>query len=113
MQTNTFVYEVKQNRIVQNDIEKLLVMDVMQNVISTIMRADCDQDFVIDPEEVDMLIMRVKALPGVEKVDEAHLKELLLKGGSGLEAVMTVVRNLMETKDLVRVSTRGLALPKQ
>lgn len=114
MNTSTFVYEVKQNRLVQNEIEKLLVMDVMQNVISTIMRADCDQDFVIDPEEVDALILRVRALPSVEKVDEARLREMLLREGSGLEAVMKVMRNLMETKDLVQVSTRGLVvLPKQ
>jgi hypothetical protein len=112
MQTNKFVHEVKQNKIVQDEIEKFLVIDVMQNVISTIMRADCDQDFVIDPEEVDALILRVKALPGVEKVDEARLKETLLKEGSGLEAVMQMVRNLTEEKDktLVQVSARGLVM---
>jgi hypothetical protein len=112
MQTNKFVDEVKQNKIVQDEIEKFLVIDVMQKVISTIMRADCDQDFVIDPEEVDALILRVKALPGVEKVDEARLKETLLKEGSGLEAVMRMVRNLTEEKDktLVQVSARGLVM---
>jgi hypothetical protein len=114
IQTNTFVDQVKQNKIVQNEIEKLIVVDVMQNVISTIMGADCDQDFIIDPEEVDVLILRVKALPGVEKVDEPRLKETLLKEGSGLEAVMKVVRNLTEEKDnsLVQVSARGLVLSR-
>jgi hypothetical protein len=112
IQTNTFVYEVKQNKLVQNEIEKLLVMDVMQDIISTIMRVDCDQDFIIDPEEVDILIMRVKALRGVEKVDEARLKETLQ--GSGLEAVMKVIKNLMDNQDLVQLSARGLVvLPPQ
>jgi hypothetical protein len=112
-QTNTFLYEVKQNKIVQDEIQKLLVIEVMQNIISTVMKADCDQDFLIDPEEVDVLILRVKALPGVEKVDEARLKGTLLKKGSGLEAVLKVVQDLMNDDTLVQVSTRGLVLPQQ
>jgi hypothetical protein len=113
MQTNTFLYEVKQNKIVQEEIQKLIAIEVMQNVISQIMKADCDQDFLIDPEEVDVLILRVKALPGVEKVDEARLRGTLLTKGSGLEAVLTVVQNLTNDTTLVQVSTRGLVLPQQ
>jgi hypothetical protein len=112
MQTTAFVDQVTQNKIVLDEIEKMLKIDVMQNIISTIVQADRDQDFIIDPEEVNALILRVKALPGVEKVDEVRLKETLLRKGSGLEAVTKMVRNLMEEKDstLVQVSARGLIM---
>ena len=63
-----------------------------------------------------MLIVRIKALPGVDRVDETRIRAKLL--GSGMEAVVDVVRNLMDEQDdgsekLVQVSTRGLTMPSQ
>ena len=113
---NTFIYEVKQNKIVQDEIQQLLINDVMQNMLSALLRADSDQNFTIDPEEVDILIMRVKSLPGVEGVDESRIKQILLKKGSGLDAILEVVTDLTSekpdgTKALVQVSAKGLVVP--
>jgi len=116
--TNAFIYEVKQNQLVQDEIQEMLVNEVMQDMLSALLRADRDQDFTIDPDEVDVLILRVKSLPGVEGVDEIRIKEILLKRGSGLDAILEVVTDLTTakhegTKALVQVSARGLVLPPQ
>lgn len=116
---NTFLYEVKQNQLVLDEIQELLVNDVMQSMLSALLRADRDQDFTIDPEEVDILLLRVKALPGVQGVDEVRIKEILLKRGSGVEAILEVVADLTTTPSLpdgssqpplVQVSAKGLII---
>ena len=117
--TNAFIYEVKQNALVQQEIQELLVTQVMQNMLSALLRADLDQDFLIDPEEVDILILRVKALPGVEGVDEVRIKDILLRKGSTLDAILEVVTDLTTNKSksngapLVQVSAKGLVISEE
>jgi len=113
--TNTFLYEMKQNQLVLEEIQDLLVNEVMQNMISALLRADLDRDFMIDPEEIDILIVRVKALPGVEGVDEVRIRQILLKRGSGLDVILEVVKDLTTPKKdgsraLVQVSAKGLVI---
>eukprot|EP00542_Grammatophora_oceanica_P014817 CAMPEP_0194030674 /NCGR_PEP_ID=MMETSP0009_2-20130614/4061_1 /TAXON_ID=210454 /ORGANISM="Grammatophora oceanica, Strain CCMP 410" /LENGTH=307 /DNA_ID=CAMNT_0038670655 /DNA_START=11 /DNA_END=934 /DNA_ORIENTATION=+ len=117
---NAFVKSVKENGEILKEIEKNLMYDVMQNVMSTIMRADLDGDFQIDPEEVTILILRLKQLPGVEDVDEAAIHRMLEQRGNGLDKVMAFVKDLMADKEepkpgmqrrkssLIKVSTRDL-----
>lgn len=116
--TSTFVYEVKQNQLVQDEIQELLMSEVMNNMLSALLRSDLDQDFLIDPEEVDILILRVKALPGVEGVDEVRIKNILLRKGSSMDAILEVVTDLTTTKNgtgapLVQVSAKGLVVPPE
>jgi cell division protein FtsB len=116
--TNTFIYEVKQNALVQEEIQELLMMNVMQNVLSALLQADSDGDFQIDPEEVDILILRVKMLPGVERVDEARIKDILLSKGSTLDAIWEVVNDLSTNKNksgkpMVQVSAKGLVISEE
>lgn len=118
MNTNTFIYEVKQNKLVQDEIQDILISKVMQNMLEALLRADLDQDFYIDPQEVDILILRVKALPGVEGVNEERIKTILLHKGSTLDAILQVVTDLTTTTNqnstgapLVQVSAKGLVVP--
>lgn len=109
----TFVKTVKENGQIQIEIESLLLLDVTQSIIMTVMRADMDQDFQIDPEEMDALILRIKTLPGVEMVDEAQIRALLRQQGNGLDAVMAMVRNIhsqSQDKKLVQVNSRNLLM---
>ena len=109
----TFVKTVKENGQIQIEIESLLLLDVTQSIIMTVMRADMDQDFQIDPEEVDALILRIKTLPGVEMVDEAQIRALLRQQGNGIDAVMAMVRNIhsqSQDKKLVQVNSRNLLM---
>jgi hypothetical protein len=86
-------------------MEEWLKIEVTQNVLGTVIRADMNQDFVIGPEEVDTLILRLKTLPGVESVDEAQRRALLLSKGNGLDKVVAMVRNLQsqspQTKSII------------
>jgi hypothetical protein len=45
------------------------------------MRSDQDEDFVIAPDEVDRLVLRLKNIPGVEFDEEKFRKVLKKEGG--------------------------------
>lgn len=111
--TDTFVQQVKENAKVQAEMEHFLMMDIMQNILTTVIRSDMDSDFQIDPEEVNALILRIKTLPGVEGVDETQIRALLLTQGNGLDAVVAMVKNIhLQTgeKKLIQVSSKNLLM---
>lgn len=71
------------------------------------MRSDNDRDFVIDPEEVDALTVRLKNIDGVD-FSEANFHKALKKagydpatvdvkqGGYSVQAVIEVIKNLLD-----------------
>jgi hypothetical protein len=91
---DTFVHSVKENAKIQMELQDLLMWDVLQNVMTTVFRADVDNDFQIDPEEVNMLLLRIKQIPGVESVQDDEIRRLLALHGNGLDAVVNFIRSL-------------------
>lgn len=111
--TDMFVRSVKENAIIQAEMEQLLATEVVQSILTTVIRSDMDQDFQIDPEEINALILRIKTLPGVEGVDETQIRALLQQQGNGLDAVVAMVRNIHSQptdKKLVQVNSRNLLM---
>lgn len=108
-----FVDSVKQNGIVQNKIEELLLVEVMQNILTAVIRADTDMNFQIGEHEMQMLLIRIKSLPGVENVEEAQIRQLLQESGGGIHNIVSLVKNLHKadvSRRLVHVSSRALVL---
>ena len=79
----------------------------MQNLISVVLTSDKDSDFVIDPEEIDHLKLRLKAIDGVDFSEENFKKALKMsgydpdsvdvqKGGYNIKAVLDVMKNLLD-----------------
>ena len=54
--------------------QESLEAKIMQNLISVIMTSDNDKDFLIDPEEVDALMLRLKKIDGVDFSEENFVK---------------------------------------
>lgn len=112
--TDAFVRQVKDNAIVQAEMERYLRMDIMQNILTTVIRSDMDSDFQIDPNEINALILRIKTLPGVESVDETQIRALLSNHGNGLDSVVAMVKHMqLQTegqKQLVHVSSRNFVM---
>ena len=105
--TDTFVRSVKENASVQAEMEQLLATEVVQSILTTVIRSDMDQDFQIDPEEINALILRIKTVPGVEGVDETQIRTLLQQYGNGLDAVVAMVKNIhTQTPDKKLVQDR-------
>eukprot|EP00978_Attheya_sp_CCMP212_P022503 scaffold67198_cov50-Attheya_sp.AAC.4 len=71
-----------------------LKANVLQNLLSVIIRSDTDGDFQISPTEQDDLIKRVQTVNGVE-LHEDRFRAAIQKSGGSLQAVMDVVKNLL------------------
>lgn len=99
--------QVREFREIQQQMDDHLRAKVMQNLISVVLTADFDNDFVIDPEEIDHLELRLKTMDGVD-FSPANFRKALVqsgydpdqidvrRGGFGVQAVLAVIRNLMD-----------------
>jgi hypothetical protein len=103
----TLMDQVKQFREVQEKVKESLQAKVVQNIMAVLFCADSDKDFVIDAEEVDTLKLRLKMIEGVDFSEENFTKALIKagydpnqvdvkKGGYSIQAVMEVLKNLMD-----------------
>ena len=102
---DTLVAQVKEFKEVQADMKESLQTKVLQNLIGVVITADKDKDFVIDPEEVDGLVVRLKSMDGVDFSEENFNKAVTksgydpsdaTKGGYSINVVIEVMRNLLD-----------------
>eukprot|EP00550_Attheya_septentrionalis_P006625 CAMPEP_0198291958 /NCGR_PEP_ID=MMETSP1449-20131203/9281_1 /TAXON_ID=420275 /ORGANISM="Attheya septentrionalis, Strain CCMP2084" /LENGTH=271 /DNA_ID=CAMNT_0043990645 /DNA_START=111 /DNA_END=926 /DNA_ORIENTATION=- len=108
----TFIDLVKENKSIQNKINANLEAVVLQDILDVVIRSDKDEDFIIDPEEVNLLIMRLQSSNGIE-VEAEKFKELMAKKGYKLSAVLDICRNLMDhsladSECVIHVNSQGL-----
>lgn len=92
---HSFVQSVKNNQLIMDDMKDCLVADVLQMIIETVVKSDRDQDFHIDPEEVDMLILRLQQFDGLYVREHAFRKKMKQQGYS-IHSVLTICKNLMD-----------------
>jgi DNA repair exonuclease SbcCD ATPase subunit len=102
------VKQVREYREISEKMEENVKSQIVQNIISVIFTADQDRDFTIDAEEVDGLKNRLTSIDGVDFSEENFYKALvkagydpskidIKKGGYSIQAVVEVLRNLMES----------------
>jgi hypothetical protein len=89
-----FEEQVAENRNILAKMQNNLKANVLQNLLSVIIRSDTDGDFQISPTEQDALIKRVQTINGVE-LHEDRFRAAIQKSGGSLQAVMDVVKNLL------------------
>ena len=77
------VEQVNEYKQIQAAIRIDLRSKVQQTLLSVFMKSDSDEDFLIDPEEADRLVLRLKNIPGVE-FDEAKFRQVLKKEGGDI-----------------------------
>jgi hypothetical protein len=105
----TLMEQVEEYRRIQQNVAISLKAKVIQNLMEVVIRSDDDDDFIIDKNEVDGLLTRLKHMDGVD-FSEANFHKAISKagynveevlseqGGFDLKAVMNVVRNLLDDK---------------
>lgn len=79
-------------------IKKNLERSVVQQVMSVVVQADADRDFFIGKSEMEVLILRLKMIQGIE-FDEANFRKAVSMDADGiihLSEIMKVLRNLMD-----------------
>ena len=106
---NVMLKQIEEYKIIQDQIQESLQAKVIQNLITVVIRSDDDQDFVIDKNEVDGLLTKLKTIDGVN-FSESNFKKAIAhagynvndvleqRGGFRLEAVLDVVKNLLDDK---------------
>lgn len=83
MSVDTLVKQVNEYKQVQAQMKANVRAKVKQNLLSAVMSSDTDMDFYIDPEEVDMLVLRLSNMPGVQ-FNEAAFRSALKKSGMSI-----------------------------
>lgn len=79
-------------------IKKNLERSVIQQVVSVVVQSDSNRDFTIGPKELEMLVMRLKMIKGIE-FDEANFRNAISQDEDGdlkLAEIMKVLRNLLD-----------------
>lgn len=89
-----FQEQVEKNKQILGKMENNLRANVLQNLLSVIIRSDTDSDHQIDPEEIDDLMKRIKRINGV-KLNEEKFRASIMESGGKLSAVMKVIKNLL------------------
>lgn len=111
-QVDTFVQTVKENQAILDKIKENLEAKISQDILSAVMQADRDGDFTIDPNEIDVLILRLNNAQGVE-MEEDRFRQLLKDGGYHVSAVLSILKNMMDSNvkeedRVIHVNTKGI-----
>lgn len=88
---------VQENRSMLESMQTNLKANVLQNLVSVIIRSDTDQDMIMDDAEIDHLMRRIQNLSGVELHEDRFRKKIANKS---IADVMEVVKNLVHNEEL-------------
>lgn len=78
----------------QKKMQDLVVAQVAQQLMTSIVRADRDRDFRISDQEVTELIFHIKSIQGVENIDEAELRKVLGSGKQCLSGIFQIIKDM-------------------
>lgn len=91
---DSFEEQVAENRALLEQMQKNLKANILQNLLSVIIRSDKDNSMTIEENEIGDVIERIKNINGV-MIDEKMFRSTVLKNGGSLQAVMDVVKSLI------------------
>lgn len=96
-QTDRLVSIVKENGEIQAKVKKHLEMQVMQSVLSAVLKSDTDEDFSISADEIPRMQLRLGNIPGIT-FDKANFDKHF-KANDGelkLKDIMAMLHNLKD-----------------
>jgi hypothetical protein len=67
---------VQENGKIQQEIQNNLQAEVIRQLMTAILQTDADRNFVVSPREVEVLIVRLQNIPGIQ-LDEAAFRSCL------------------------------------
>jgi vacuolar-type H+-ATPase subunit E/Vma4 len=88
----TFQKQVQDNKDILQQMKSNVKANVLQNLLSVILRSDVDQDMIMDSNEVDTLIRRIQNISGVT-VNETKFRAVIQN--QSISAIMEIVKNLL------------------
>merc|ERR1712038_972857 len=91
---DAFAEQVAENREILARMQKNLKANILQNLLSVVIRSDGDGSMTIEEDEIDGLIKRIRDINGV-LIDDNLFRKAVLENGGSLQAVMDVVKDLI------------------
>lgn len=92
---DTFQIHVEENKRILNSMKGNLKANILQNLLSILLRSDMDNDSIIDNNEINHLIERIQNISGVT-VHEDRFRSAT--SGRSIKDVMEVVKNLLNSE---------------
>ena len=92
--TETFEKQIAENREILARMRKHLKATIYRNVLSVVIRSDVDGSMIIEEDEMDGLIQRIREINGV-LIDEDAFRNDVRKNGGSLEKVMHLLKGLI------------------
>ena len=100
-----------QTRTLQQQIRTALRRQVLESILTAVVRSDSDQDFQLTPTETELLIVRLRALPGI-RFHERNFRQYMTDGDFTVAAVMQLIRKLMsdddDTNDIITLAPQDM-----
>lgn len=89
---------VKENQILLDAMNRNLKATTVETLLQIVLRSDRDESFHISGDEVDILMLRMQNVEGVE-IDEHRLRKKIEKSGGDLSCVIQMIKDMVN-KDL-------------
>lgn len=93
-----FAEQVSENKGINDDMTKNLRQNVLQNLVTVMMRCDINKDNHMNDEETEDLIERINSL-NIVKLNEDRFRNAVRKSGGSLTAVIEVMKETVTGND--------------
>lgn len=105
---------IQENDVLQKQIQKNLQSQIIQNILTSALKQDSDEDFRFDATELKRLKMSISQIPGVT-FDSQNFDKLIVDSKQELKLsdIMRMFRNILnqetpEDKRIVRLTPRKI-----
>lgn len=92
---DTFKDQVEENRKILQKMGNNLKTSVLQNLLSVVILADKNSNHMVDVDEVENLLLKLKKTNGV-LVNEDNLRRLVKKSGGKIDCIMEMIKEVIE-----------------
>jgi len=92
----SLLYLVKESKTVQSDMEEILKQRLIRDVLSLLLQADREGDFTLDENEMEVLIIRMHMVPGIDFKEERFRRKLKLTKDHSINTIFQIFQNLID-----------------
>jgi hypothetical protein len=88
---------VEEQKVVQEAIRKKIQQRVMQQMLGVVVQADRDQDFALGAQEIELLVVRLGVVKGIE-FNQKRFREMMAEDPT-IHSVFKMLRSMQEGDD--------------
>lgn len=92
---------VRENHTSLKQMKALIKAQTAQQLVELVMESDQDGDYIINDEECELLILKMKNFRSYIQVHEKNFRDAMKKSGGSLQGVMNIVKTIVLDDDEV------------